>query len=91
MIYCFFLNFVFFTADFSLCIILLSNFIGCLIYCLFLPFALFTEGLNAKFQWFTVLYGIECSFGANNTKVCLVHEYVITKKLRTIPYHIVNH
>ena len=29
-----------------------------------------TEGLNAKFQCFTVLYGIECNFGDNNSQVC---------------------
>ena len=30
------------------------------------------EGLNAEFQWFTMLYGIECSFDDNtHTRVLL--------------------
>ena len=32
-----------------------------------------TEWLSAKFQWFTVLYGIKCSFG-DNTRVRIVHQ-----------------
>ena len=29
-----------------------------------------SEELKAEFQWITVLYGIECSFSGNNTRMC---------------------
>ena len=48
----------------------------------------FIDGLNAEFQWFAVLYGIECSFLVVITQD--EYECVIAIKLYEIPYHTAN-
>ena len=47
--------------------------------------------LKTEFQWFTMLYGTECSLLVIITRVRWHVCVIITKKMHEITYHTVNH